>query len=191
MSQTAFVSRELFTQDEFEEWLSELPQKDANRYELLNGSIVISPPVTWPYGNTEARMVREVGNCAVQHQLGEVFGSSTRYRLLSGDTLEPEVSFISDPRLQAGPSPRQGKFLEIAPNLVVEILSTTPAKRDRTKKKDIYERHGVSQYSLVDADQREVTVFCFTNGRDSSALTFCAGAMLTSIVLAPFTIICS
>lgn len=183
MPQTAFVSTETFTQDGFEEWLAELPNSDTNRYELLNGNIIMTPPAGWPHGNTGARIVRDLGNCAAQYQLGEVFDSSTGYRLPSGDTLEPDVSFISYARLQAGPAPRRGKFLEITPNLVVEILSTPTALRDRTEKKDIYERNGVDEYWLVDTDRREVTVFRLTNGRYGTPLIFRAGDTLTSVVL--------
>ena len=183
MPQTAFVSTEAFTQDEFEEWLAELPQEDTNRYELLNGSLVMSPPATWPHANNGARIVRELGNCAAQNQSGEVFDSSAGYRLPSGDTLEPDVSFISTARLQSGPLPEQGKFLAIVPDLVVEILSPATAKRDRTEKKDIYERNGVDEYWLVDTDRRDVTLFCLVNGRYGTPLLFRVGDMLTSVVL--------
>ena len=183
MPQTAFISTETFTQDEFEEWLAELPQEDTNRYELLNGSIVMTPPAGWPHGNTGARIVSSLFNCASQYQLGEVFDSSAGYRLPSGDTIEPDVSFISYARLQAGPPPRRGKFLEIAPNLVVEILSTPTALRDRTEKKAIYERNGVDEYWLVDTDHREVTVFRLVNGHYGTPLLFRAGETITTVVL--------
>jgi Uma2 family endonuclease len=183
MPQTAFVSTEMFTQDEFEAWLQELPSWDENHYELINGSVVMTPPAGWPHGNTEARIVRGLGNCAARHQLGEVFGSSTGYRLPSGDTLEPDVSFISYARLQAGPAPQRGKFLEIVPNLIVEILSTTTAARDRTEKKTIYERNGVEEYWLVDTDKRAITVFRLSSGQYGPPLTFSAGDLLTSVGL--------
>ena len=57
MPQTAFVSTETFTQDEFEAWLDDLSSWDDNHYELLNGSIVMSPPAGWPHGNVEAKIV--------------------------------------------------------------------------------------------------------------------------------------
>jgi len=183
MPQTAFISTETFTQEEFEAWLADLPSWDENHYELLNGSVVMTPPAGWPHGNTEARIVRALGNCAAQYQLGEVFGSSTGYRLPSGDTLEPDMSFISFARLQAGPPPQRGKFLEIVPNLVVEILSTTTAVRDRTEKKTIYERNGVEEYWLVDTDRRLIIVFHLSAGQYSLPLTFSSGNTLTSLVL--------
>jgi len=183
MPQTAFISTETFTQDEFEAWLAELSSWDGNHYELINGSVVMTPPAGWPHGNTGARIVRALSNCALQHQLGEVFESSTGYRLPSGDTLEPDVSFISTARLQAGPAPQRGKFLEIVPNLVVEILSSTTAVRDRTEKKTIYERNGVEEYWLVDTDKRIITVFRLSAGRYGPLLTFNSGDVVTSAVL--------
>ncbi|HKA54734.1 MAG TPA: Uma2 family endonuclease [Candidatus Binatia bacterium] len=183
MPQTAFISTETFTQDEFEAWLAELPPWDRNHYELINGSVVMSPPAGWPHGNTEARIVRVLGNCAAQYQSGEVFGSSTGYRLPSGDTLEPDVSFISTARLQAGPAPQRGKFLEIVPDLVVEILSSTTAARDRTEKKEIYERNGVEEYWLVDTDKQIISMFRLSASRYGAPLTFNPGDVVTSAVL--------
>ncbi len=183
MPQTAFVSTETFTQDEFEAWLADLSSWDDNHYELLNGSIVMSPPAGWPHGNVEAKIVHALVACASQHRLGEVFGSSAGYRLPSGDTLEPDASFISSARLQAGPAPQRGKFLQIVPNLVVEILSTPTAVRDRNAKKTIYERNGVEEYWIVDTDRRLITVFRLSSGRYGTPLTFSSGETLISVVL--------
>ena len=183
MPQTAFISTETFTQDEFEAWLAELPNWDENRYELINGSVVMSPPAGWPHGNIEAKIVYAFVHCATRHQSGEVFGSSTGYRLPSGDTLEPDVSFISSARLQAGPPPQRGKFLEVVPNLVVEILSNPTAARDRGVKKDSYERSGVEEYWLVDSDRQVITVFRLSAGRYGAPLLFGPADTLTSMVL--------
>ena len=191
MPQTAFVSTETFTQDEFEGWLADLPSWDDNHYELLNGSIVMSPPAGWPHGNVEAKIVYRLVAYASQYLLGEVFGSSAGYRLPSGDTVEPDVSFISSARLQAGPPPQRGKFLQIVPNLVVEILSTPTAGRDRTEKKTIYENNGVEEYWIVDTDRRTITIFCLSGGRYGTPLSFGSGEQLTSVVLPQLTVVVS
>jgi Uma2 family endonuclease len=191
MPQTAFVSTETFTQDEFEVWLADLPSWDDNHYELLHGSIVMSPPAGWPHGNVGARIVRILSNCTTQAHLGEVLDSSAGYRLPSGDTVEPDVSFISSARLQAGPAPQRGKFLQIVPNLVVEILSTPTAGRDRTEKKTIYENNGVEEYWIVDTDRHTITVFCLSGGRYGNPLTFSSGEQLTSMVLPQLTFVIS
>src|SRR2546428_164153 len=188
MPQTAFVSTETFTQDEFEAWLADLPSWDGNHYELINGRVVMSPPAGWPHGNIEARIVRALGNCAALHRLGEVLGSSAGYRLPSGDTLEPDVSFISSVRLQAGPAPQRGKFLEIVPNPVVEILSGPTAARDRGEKKAIYERNGVEEYWLVDSGRQLIPLFRLSAGQYGPPLTFGPADSLTSVVLPQLTV---
>ena len=96
---------------------------------------------------------------ARERRLGLVLGSSTGYELPSGDTVEPDVSFISAKRFAAGPKPSAGKFVRIVPNLVIEILSPTTSRRDRTDKKRVYEQNRVDEYWLVDPARKEVTVF--------------------------------
>jgi hypothetical protein len=42
--ETAFRSEETFSREEFWSWLERLPASDVNRYELINGRIVMRPP---------------------------------------------------------------------------------------------------------------------------------------------------
>jgi Uma2 family endonuclease len=92
-------------------------------------------------------------------QAGQVFESSVGYDLPTGDTLEPDVSFISAERFAAAPPKTPNEFLRIVPSLVVEVLSASTAKRDQTEKKDIYEANGVDEYWIVDARRKLVPVF--------------------------------
>jgi Uma2 family endonuclease len=85
------------------------------------------------------------------HKLGIVLDSSAGYDLPSGDTVEPDVSFIDSERFAPGPKPRDGQFLKIVRRLIVEILSPATSRRDRTEKKDVYARNRVDEYWIVDA----------------------------------------
>ena len=60
----------------------------------------------------------------------------------------------------------RGEFLRTVPTLVVEILSHSTARRDRTKKKAVYARNGVAEYWIVDPDARSVTVHVLGDGLD-------------------------
>jgi Uma2 family endonuclease len=91
---------------------------------------------------------------------GRIFDASTGYELASGDTLEPDVSFVSAARWQSLPQPLPEGFLPFAPDLVIEILSRSTAKRDRTEKKEIYASNGVEEYWIVDTDRCNVTIYC-------------------------------
>ena len=52
-----------------------------------------------------------------------------------------------------------------APDLAVEVLSPSTAKNDRGHKKDVYERHGVREYWIVDPANRAVEQYVLENGR--------------------------
>src|SRR5262245_58977434 len=96
--ETAFRSEELFTQEEFWRWLQKRPSSDINHYELIGGRIVMTPPAGYPHGGVESLLVHRLVDFVEPRQLGKVFGSSTGYDLPSGDTLEPDVSFVSRAR---------------------------------------------------------------------------------------------
>jgi Uma2 family endonuclease len=171
---TVFRSDERFTQEEFFAWLQRRPASDVNHYELIRGRIVMGPPAGWPHGALEARIVGRFVAVVDAQRLGVVQGSSAGYDLPSGDTLEPDVSFMSQERFAAGPAPVRGRFLGIVPDLAVEILSKSTARRDRGEKKAIYEESGVTEYWIVDPDRQVVTVYGLDDGR------FGAGARVRS-----------
>ena len=104
--ETAFRSEETFTQEEFWSWLEQVPASDVNRYELLNGRIVMSPPAKLRHGWVEANLHRTLGRHIDERSPGIVLGSSAGFDLPTGDTLEPDFSFISRERWEAGPKPR-------------------------------------------------------------------------------------
>ncbi len=156
---TAFRSDERFTQAEFFDWVHDRPAADIYRYELLGGHIVMTPPAGVLHAEIEARIIAAIFNHVDRLRLGTVYGSSAGFELPSGDTIEPDASFISAAKLAANPPTPAGKFSRLVPDLVVEILSKATARRDRTEKKKIYEKNGVAEYWIVSHQPRQVTMF--------------------------------
>ena len=187
-TETGFVSTETFTQKEFKRWLDERPASDINHYELLHGRIVMSLPAGWPHGSVESNVHTPLATFVRTNRLGLVLGSSAGYDLPSGDTVEPDVSFISKARLAAGPAPQPDKFVRIVPNLVVEILSPATAQKDRTEKKAIYEENGVEEYWIVDTKRREVTVYTLAGKRFGRGKVYITRDTLRSRVLDGLTL---
>ncbi len=128
MVETAFCSDERFTQDEFRRWLDERPSADINHYELIGGRIVMTPPAGWPHGRIGARLVMCIGSYVSTATLGIVLDSSAGFDLPSGDTVEPDVSFVSNERLAAGPPPEHGKLLRIVPTSRRSSSRSPPAR---------------------------------------------------------------
>ena len=189
LTQTAFISTETFTKKEFKRWLDEQPKSDINHYELLRGRIVMNPPAAWPHAPVGVNIIVPLGTFVRMHKLGVVLDSSAGYDLPSGDTVGPDISFISAARLAAGPEPQPGKFVRIVPNLAIEILSPATAQRDRTEKKTIYEENGVEEYWIVDTKRREVTVYNLSGKRFGRGKVYTLRDTIRSRVLAGFTLL--
>ncbi len=183
MRELSFESTTTLSQDAFAAWVQRRPSWDGNHYELLNGRVRMNPPAGYPHGKVEAQIVRAIGNVAAARGSGEVFGSSQGFELASGDTVEPDCSFISATRWQAMPAPRFGEFLRVAPDLVVEILSPSTRARDHGEKKAIYEANEVLEYWLVDSENDLVTVFVRTEGRFDAGRQYRKSDSFDSIVL--------
>ena len=179
---TAFRSDEEFTQKQFRCWVEQRPRADIHRYELIHGRIVMTPPAGQVHARVEIRLARLIDEHVDQHKLGSAFGSSAGYDLPSADTVEPDVSYISVKRMAAGPRTRPDEFLCVVPNLVVEILSPSTARRDQTEKKDIYQRNGVDEYWIVDPHHKTVKVFHLgEHGYDAGQL-FKSGAVRSRVL---------
>jgi hypothetical protein len=136
MVQTAFRSEESFTQEEFLRFLNELPSSDINHYELLNGRIVMTPPAGWPRGEIGSTLAERIKAHVRSARLGRVQDSSAGFDLPSGDTIEPDLSFISPDRFVAGPNPERGKFLascRISSSRFCRLLPRDTTRRRRRR----------------------------------------------------------
>jgi Uma2 family endonuclease len=119
--------------------------KDGRKYELVDGEIRVSPAgarhgkISLRLGAALLAFVREKG-------LGEVFDSSTGYRLPGGNVRSPDASFVSSKRLPKVPE----GFLELAPDLSVEVLSPEDSPREVLDKVGEYLAAGVRLVWVID-----------------------------------------
>jgi len=182
--ETAFRSEELFSQEEFWQWLELRPASDVNRYELVNGRIVMSPPAKFRHGYVEGNLHRLIAPFVHAAKLGITLGSSAGFDLPTGDTLEPDFAFISNARWAAGPLPREDEkgFTRIVPDLVVEIVSPTSVRRDRIEKRAIYARCGVRESWIVDPARGEVVVFEAVGDRFAEPHVLVAGEISSRVL---------
>lgn len=180
--ETAFRSDERFTQKQFFDWLQKRPRGDINHYELLGGHIVMTPPAGFPGSPIGVRIAAALLAHVGPSKLGMVCGSSAGFELPSGDTVEPDVSFISAATLAAAPKTEVGKFFRLVPDFVVEILSRSTARRDRNEKRLIYEKNGVCEYWIVVPESRHVSVFAGTGSGFSKPVLVMSGAVESSVL---------
>ena len=152
MSVTTVYARRPFSLAEYEA----LPD-DGNRYELIDGTVYVSPAPAWAH----------------QVALGEL-------HVVLHRAAPPDIAVVETPGYHAGPlsllipdlvvarHPAPGeKYVTEPPLLLVEALSPSSRTHDRVRKLRVYERAGAAAYWILDPDPADpsLLVFARVNGR--------------------------
>src|SRR2546423_1135350 len=139
-----------------DEELMALPN-DGRKYELLEGKLLMSPVIA-SHGSVCVNIVILMGTYVHRHRLGEVYDSSTGFRLSDDLLLSPDVAFVSKARLKKiliAPD----KFLYGAPDLGVEVLSPSDRLREVHRKLDRYFDHGTRVVWWVDWKKEQAHIY--------------------------------
>ena len=126
--------------------------------ELVRGTIVHAQPSGFRHGKVAGRFFRALDSFVAPRKLGEVVvGEVGIYTEWGPDTVRgADVAYISSERLARVKD--RGKFLEVAPELIVEVVSAKqPWKRVRRKLEE-YFACGVKVVWVADSWQRTVHV---------------------------------
>ena len=161
-----------------------LKTADDERYELLNGELVMSPSSRERHQYILGRLFLRLGTFIYGRNLGKVYCSPFDVVLSDTDVVQPDLLFVSNGRESIiTPENVQG-----APDLVVEILSPATAARDRTLKLDLYARHGVQEYWIVDPDAKTIMLLRQGESRFEVVGIYGEEQTLRSATLADFSI---
>ena len=125
---------------------------DRNRYEILDGELSVTPAPATKHQIALGNLYRILANHVVAHQMGRLLLAPTDVILAATTVVQPDLVFIGNDRSQVV-TPRG---VEGAPTLVVEILSPTTQRTDRLTKAQLYAKHGVPHYWLIDPDQQSL-----------------------------------
>jgi len=148
----------------------------GERMELVRGAIVMTPPATAGHGRRARRIERALEDFVAAHHLGLTSGEGG-YRLFRNpDTVRaPDSAWIAFDRLPGGAFP-EDDYPDAAPNLAVEVVSSSDRDADISDKLTDYFLAGSERVWIVRPRQRTVTVH--RPGGDSH--TYAVGGVLTS-----------
>lgn len=136
---------------------------DGERWELINGeALVMAPGPSWRHQGISGGLFYQLANF-LKGKDGRVFSAPFDVRL-NADTadntvLQPDIIVFCDR------SKLDGTGCKGAPDMTVEILSPSTAKRDRLVKLRLYQDAGVREYWIVDPDTKTATVYTLENGK--------------------------
>ena len=131
-------------------------------------------------------LVSELRNFVKANQLGVVYAAPIEVHLPDiARPVQPDVLFIANARR----SIVKTKFIEGAPDIVVEVTSPSTLRTDRKVKFDAYERAGVREYWIVNPKTRSIEVYAPVQGEFDLHGEFGPGEAVTSTVLPDFSLL--
>lgn len=123
-----------------------LAEQERKRDEKIHGVVYdMSPAPGYKHGIINGNIYRIIGN-GLRNSLCLVFMENLDYKYQaeeSDDYVCPDIMIICD-RKQLKGSTYSG-----VPKFIGETLSPSTAKRDKSEKKDIYEKAGVEEYWII------------------------------------------
>ncbi len=164
---------------------------DGRRYELHEGELFMTAAPGSGHQCLVGTLFVLLREHVVAHRLGEVFVSPLDCILSDTTIVAPDVVFVESGRS----SLVSARGIEGPPTLAVEILSPSTVQVDRGTKLQLYARHGVPYYWIVDPDGRSVDAYVLTgrvlelhrrlSGRDRGELPPFPGLTVDAATLWP------
>ena len=152
---------------------------DDVRRELHDGEIYVMPSPNLKHQKLILRLAVRLTEWARAHG-GEVYLSPVDLYVSPTNYYIPDLVFYSAAQMQSGEVERDPNRLKIAPAIVVEVLSRSTARNDRTLKTRAYARFGIAHYWILDPVAQTLEAFELIDGRYSLA-----GAMGADETYAP------
>jgi len=123
------------------------------------GELIVMPPTGGETGKRNALIIADFVIWNRQTKLGEVFDSSTCFKLPNGPNRSPDVSWIQSERWNALKPEQREKFPPIAPDFVLELMSPSDSLSETQAKMQEYMNAGVKLGWLIDRKTRCVEIY--------------------------------
>ena len=142
-SDAAGVDPRLLTAEDFLEWL--VPGRFAD---LIDGEAFMHSPVSLRHADLLNFLETLLHMYIERYDLGVLHREAVAVRLSARNVFLPDLAFIRKSRQ----SILGETFINGAPDLIVEVLSSRTAARDMGPKFAEYEEHGVAEYWILDPE---------------------------------------
>jgi Uma2 family endonuclease len=129
---------------------------------VIGGELLALPSPSWVHEKLSVRLAILILDYLTRHGLGDdVFTAPLNVLLSAHDVVQPDLVY-------AGPDRRatlhDRRFVDGAPDLLVEIFPASTRHRDQGAKLALYARAGVPEVWRVDPEAATVTVLAPTGG---------------------------
>jgi Uma2 family endonuclease len=135
-----------------------LAYQEERREELIGGKVVMMAPASAEHVYT-AGSIYNIFKNYLKGKNCIPFSDGLLVHLTDDNKFVPDMMVVCDR------SKIKSDGVHGAPDLVVEVLSPSTAKDDRTRKKEVYEACGVPEYWLVSPTDKSIEVYLLESGK--------------------------
>jgi Uma2 family endonuclease len=160
----------------------ELPESNLPT-ELIDGEIIMSPAPVPKHQRLNGRFYLTLADLIPN---GEVLYAPIDVHLDEDNVVEPDLVWVAENSRCIITEKR----LEGPPDLIIEIFSPSTARRDKKEKYELYERYGVREYWMADADPlgNYLEVYVWADGKYMRQGVYGAADSFESTVLGGKTV---
>jgi Uma2 family endonuclease len=142
-----------------------LPQ-DQLRHELIDGEHVVTPSPAIPHQVILWNLAELLAPYLRANPIGTALTGPLDVKFSLFTVLVPDLVYFTADRFARVVNE---KHAIAAPDLVVEVLSPGTRRRDKGRKRAVYDREGAQEYWIVDPEARSITVL--RRPREGAGLT--------------------
>jgi len=164
--------------------LDAMPE-DGNRYEVIEGELFVSRAPALPHQLLSGDIFANLWIYLRANPIGRVVATpGLVFDQFSG--VIPDIVFFAHGRADEIIS---GGRLIAAPDIAIEILSrgSENVARDRVAKRQLYAKHGVKEYWIVDGENRAIEIYRLGTKGLELAVVLRVGDEITSPLLPGFS----
>jgi len=133
------------------------------------GEIVIVPPAGYESDYRSGDVFGQLRGWAQRDGRGRASGSSTEFILPTGAALSPDAAWMSNEKLSRFTREQRRKFLPVAPEFIVEVMSPSDRLSAAKEKMEEWIRGGVQLAWLIHGDAQ--TVYIYRPGQEAEQQT--------------------
>ena len=128
---------------------------DGKRYEILEGEISVTLACSPKHQTASGILLIVLASYIKERKLGKLFHAPIDLILEPTSILQPDLLFVSSAHQRIITE----RAIEGVPDLVIEIVSPTTTRTDRITKAQIYARHRVPSYWIVDPEKQNIEIY--------------------------------
>lgn len=136
-----------------------IANRDLRLEHTVTGELIIMPPTGGNTGKRNAELIADFIVWNRQTRLGNVFDSSTAFRLPNGAVRSPDIAWVRCDRWDALTPAEQDMFPPLCPDFILELRSKTDPLGDLQTKMQEYLANGLQLGWLLNIQGQTVEIY--------------------------------